>query len=154
MARDNVQKVFAGPRLRRLRRDLGLNQAQMAQGLDISPSYLNLLERNQRPLSAQLLLKLADSFDVNLKGLTGDEGGHTLSDLKEVFSDPLLAGVSVPSQDLIDLAGTSPAVARAVIELYRAYRQTAERTAGLAETMSEPGASAAADTSTFPAEDV
>ena len=79
MARDAVNKVFAGPRLRRLRRDLGLNQAQMAQGLEISPSYLNLLERNQRPLSAQLLLKLADTYDVNLKGLTGDEGGHIVA---------------------------------------------------------------------------
>src|ERR1700741_5602035 len=99
MARDNVQKVFAGPRLRRLRRDLGLNQVQMAQGLGISPTYLNLLERNQRPVSAQLLLKLADNFDVNLKGLTGDEGGHTLSDLNEVSRDPLLADGAVPSQD-------------------------------------------------------
>jgi len=154
MAKDSVQKIFAGPRLRRLRRDLGLNQAQMAQGLDISPSYLNLLERNQRPLSAQLLLKLADSFDVNLKGLSGDEGGHTLSDLKEVFSDPLLEGMSVPPQDLIDLAGTSPAVARALIELYRAYRQTAERTAGLAEKITDWNAGTPADSSLFPAEDV
>jgi predicted transcriptional regulator/transcriptional regulator with XRE-family HTH domain len=154
MASENIQKVFAGPRLRRLRRDLGLNQVQMAQGLGISPTYLNLLERNQRPVSAQLLLKLADNFDVNLKGLTGDEGGHTLSDLKEVFSDPLLADVSVPSQDLLDLAGTSPAVARAVIELYRAYRQTSERTAGFAEKMTEGVTAAAADTSMFPAEDV
>ncbi|TAK98416.1 MAG: XRE family transcriptional regulator [Rhodospirillaceae bacterium] len=154
MPRETTNKVFAGPRLRRLRRDLGLNQAQMAQGLDISPSYLNLLERNQRPLSAQLLLKLADSFDVNLKGLSGDEGGHTLSDLKEVFSDPLLEGVSVPAQDLIDLAGTSPAVARAVIELYRGYRQTVERTAGLAEKMTDGSADTTADTSLFPAEDV
>src|SRR5437868_2340320 len=102
MVRDSQQKVFAGPRLRRLRRDLGLNQVQMAEGLGISPSYLNLLERNQRPLSAQLLLKLADNFGVNLKGLSGDEGGHTLSDLKEVFSDPVLEGVSLGDQDLVD----------------------------------------------------
>src|SRR5262245_42226254 len=102
MVRDASQKIFAGPRLRRLRRDLGLNQAQMAEGLEISPSYLNLLERNQRPLSAQLLLKLADTYDVNLKGLAGDEGGRTLSDLKEVFSDPLLEGMPVSTQDLLD----------------------------------------------------
>src|SRR5581483_11778983 len=137
MASETVQKVFAGPRLRRLRRDLGLNQAQMAQGLGISPTYLNLLERNQRPVSAQLLLKLADTFDVNLKGLSGDEGGHTLSDLKEVFSDPLLEGVAVGGQELMDLAGTSPTVARALIELYRAYRQSLERTAGLTEKVTD-----------------
>jgi predicted transcriptional regulator/transcriptional regulator with XRE-family HTH domain len=153
MARDASQKIFAGPRLRRLRRDLGLNQAQMAEGLDISPSYLNLLERNQRPLSAQLLLKLADTFDVNLKGLASEEGGRTLSDLKEVFSDPLLEGLSVSTQDLLDLHGSSPTASQALISLYRAYRQTGERVAGLAEKMTEasPGTPTQA---AFPVEEV
>src|SRR3954468_10047984 len=145
MVRDSAQKIFAGPRLRRLRRDLGLNQAQMAEGLEISPSYLNLLERNQRPLSAQLLLKLADSYEVNLKGLTGDEGGRTVSDLKEVFSDPLLESYGVGSQDLIDLAGATPQAAAALIGLYRAYRQIAERAAGFAEKMTEGSVGAPAE---------
>src|SRR3546814_10281752 len=51
--------VYMGPRLRRLRRDLGLTQADMAGDLDISPSYIALLERHQRPLPADLLLRLA-----------------------------------------------------------------------------------------------
>jgi XRE family transcriptional regulator, fatty acid utilization regulator len=51
--------VYMGPRLRRLRRDLGLTQANMATDLDISPSYVALLERNQRPLTADMLLRLA-----------------------------------------------------------------------------------------------
>jgi XRE family transcriptional regulator, fatty acid utilization regulator len=154
MARDAAQKIFAGQRLRRLRRDLGLNQAQMAEGLDISPSYLNLLERNQRPLSAQLLLKLADSFDVNLKGLSGDQGGRALSDLKEVFSDPLLEGMAFGTQDLLDLHGNSPMAAQALIALYRAYRQTGERTAVLAEKMTDLGTATAAQGATFPVEEV
>ena len=85
----------------------------MAEGLGISPSYLNLLERNQRPLSAQLLLKLADAYDVNLQGLAGDQGGRTISDLKEVFSDPLLEGYEVSTQDLLDLHGATPVAAQA-----------------------------------------
>ncbi len=51
------RKLFLGPRLRRLRRDLGLTQAAMAEDLGLSPSYLNLLERNQRPVTAQVLLQ-------------------------------------------------------------------------------------------------
>jgi transcriptional regulator with XRE-family HTH domain len=125
MAKNTANKIFAGPRLRRLRRDLGLTQVQMAEGLGISPSYLNLLERNQRPLSAQLLLKLADAYDVNLKGLAGDQGGRTISDLKEVFSDPLLEGYEVSTQDLLDLHGATPVAAQALVALYRAYRQNA-----------------------------
>ena len=103
MAKNKANKVFSGPRLKRLQRDLGLTQVQMAEGLDISPSYLNLLERDQRPLSAQLLLKLANAHHVNLKGLAGDQGERTISDLKEVFSDPLLEGYDVGTKDLLDL---------------------------------------------------
>ena len=154
MARNGAQKIFAGPRLRRLRRDLGLNQAQMAEGLDISPSYLNLLERNQRPLSAQLLLKLADTYEVDLKGLAGGEGGRTLSDLKEVFSDPLLEGLSVGTQDLLDLHDSSPMASQALIALYRAYRQSGERATGLAEKMTDLSAVNPAHPAAFPVEEV
>ena len=40
--------VFIGPRIKRLRRDLGLTQAQMAADIEISASYVALIERNQR----------------------------------------------------------------------------------------------------------
>ena len=61
---ERAQKLFAGTRIRRLRRELNITQLQMAGDLGISPSYLNLIERNQRPLSAQILLRLADTFDI------------------------------------------------------------------------------------------
>ena len=59
MTTDIDRKLFIGPRLRRLRRELGLNQTKMAEDLGVSPSYVNLMERNQRPITAELLLKLA-----------------------------------------------------------------------------------------------
>ena len=61
------KKVFAGPRIRRLRRERGLTQARMAADLGISASYLNLIERDQRPVSVQILLKLAEVYDVELR---------------------------------------------------------------------------------------
>ena len=51
-----LEKLFAGARLRRLRRERGLSQADAAQALGVSASYLNLLERNQRPVTALLAL--------------------------------------------------------------------------------------------------
>ncbi|MGY3412202.1 transcriptional regulator with XRE-family HTH domain [Bradyrhizobium sp. GM5.1] len=42
------KKLFVGPRFRRIRQQLGLSQTQIAEGLGISPSYVNLIERNQR----------------------------------------------------------------------------------------------------------
>ena len=45
------RRVFAGPAVRKVRREAGMTQAAMAEALDISPSYLNLIEHGQRPLS-------------------------------------------------------------------------------------------------------
>ena len=67
------RKLFAGPRIRRLRREQRLTQAAMAEALGISTSYLNLMERDQRPVSAQILLQLIDVFDIDPRGLAGDE---------------------------------------------------------------------------------
>src|SRR6478752_827748 len=72
--RDAGKKLFVGPRFRRLRQQLGLSQTQIAEGLGISPSYVNLIERNQRPVTAQLLLRLAETYDLDLRDLaTADE---------------------------------------------------------------------------------
>ena len=71
--REAGRKVFAGAQIRRLRRELSLTQAAMAADLEISTSYLNLIERNQRPISAQLLLRLADVYDLDLKALAGSD---------------------------------------------------------------------------------
>lgn len=82
------KKVFVGPRVRRLRRSLNLTQVRMAEDLGVSASYLNLIERNQRPISAQVLMKLAETYDVELRSLAGDDEARALAGLKEVFSDP------------------------------------------------------------------
>ena len=135
MTKSLNKKVFAGGRVRRLRRDLGLTQAAMAAELDVSPSYLNLIESNQRPVSAQLLLKLAEIYDADLRQLGGEEGARALGDLREVFSDPVLEGVAISRQDLADLAESSPSAAQAILALYRAYRRTLDDNAGLAERL-------------------
>src|SRR5438067_481181 len=74
MATDSGKKLFVGPRFRRIRQQLGLSQTQIAEGLGISPSYINLIERNQRPVTAQILLRLAETYDLDLRDLaTADE---------------------------------------------------------------------------------
>ena len=75
--------MFLGGRLKRLRRELGLTQTRMATDLGVSPSYLNHLERNQRPVTAQVLLRLAQAYDLDLRAFSGeaDKGGE--ADLQE-----------------------------------------------------------------------
>src|SRR5580692_11391439 len=98
MAGDSAKKLFVGPRFRRIRQQLGLSQTQMAEGLEISPSYINLIERNQRPVTAQLLLRLAETYDLDLRDLATADEDRFFAELNEVFSDPLFRGLDMPKR--------------------------------------------------------
>jgi predicted transcriptional regulator/DNA-binding XRE family transcriptional regulator len=106
--------------MRRLRRELGLNQSAMAGELGVSPSYLNHLERNQRPMTAQVLLRLAQAYDVDLKGFTAEGDGTGAEDLAEIFADPLFSDLGVPRYELVEVADNAPSVADAISRLYSA----------------------------------
>ncbi len=117
---------------------MGLTQTAMAEGLGISPSYLNLIERNQRPLTVQLLLKLASVYKVDLDALQ-DEGGGLAGRLREVFNDPLLAGEIPGDQELIEVAEAAPNAGLGLIKLYRAYREQASRLSDLSDLLAREG---------------
>ena len=120
-------KLFLGHRLRRLRRDRELSQTDMAQSLGISPSYLNHLERNQRPVTAALLLKLAELYDIDVRAFAAGGGTRTGPDvLAEIFTDGLLSDLRVPRYELAELANNSPSIADAIARLYTAVKE-AER---------------------------
>ncbi|MBT3991071.1 MAG: DUF2083 domain-containing protein [Rhodospirillaceae bacterium] len=148
------QKVFAGTRIRRMRRDLNLTQAQMADDLGISTSYLNLVERNQRPLSAQLLLRLADAYDINLKEFSGDDSSQAAASLKEVFSDPIFEGLNLSNHELTDLVGASPSAAQSVVTLYRAYRESLTNNSAMAEQLASQEGTSQTEALRFPIEEV
>jgi predicted transcriptional regulator/DNA-binding XRE family transcriptional regulator len=122
------RKLFLGARLKRLRRERGLNQSQMADELGISGSYLNHLERNQRPVTAGILLRLAEAFDVDVKAFAaenGDSGGAT--QLGEIFADPILADLGVSRYELVELADNTPSLAEGITRLYTAVRELQRR---------------------------
>src|SRR6478735_7640403 len=114
------RKLFLGARLKRLRRDLGITQTRMAEELGVSPSYLNLLERNQRPVTAQLLLRLADAYDLDLRSLSADDPGGGAG-LEEVLADKMFADLGIGRHEVAEVAELSPGLAEAVTRLYRAY---------------------------------
>lgn len=119
------KKIFAGPRVRRLRQSLQVSQAAMARTLEISPSYLNLVERNQRPLTAQLLLKLAETYQVDLRDFSGDGEARLAAELKEALADPVFTGKLPAGGEIMETATTVPAMAQAFLTLYRAYLRMA-----------------------------
>lgn len=147
------QKIFAGPRIRRIRNAKGLTQTAMAEGLGISPSYLNLIERNQRPLTVQLILKLASVYKVEPDELQGEARG-SIAALKEVFGDPLMAGELPGDQELIEIAEAAPNAAAAVVKLYRAYREQATRLSDLSELLAREGRTTALSGARLPIDEV
>lgn len=96
MATSAIRSVFMGPRLRRLRRDLGLTQADMAADLDISAPYVALLERNQRPVTADMLLRLARTYKIDLADLAGDGGADHTARMQAVLKEPMFADIDIP----------------------------------------------------------
>ena len=114
------KKLFLGGRLKRLRRDLGVTQSAMAEQLKVSASYLNLLERNQRPVTAQVLLRLAEAYDLDLRGLSADDS-DTGAGLEEVLADKMFADLAIGRHETVEVAELSPGLAEAMVRLYRAY---------------------------------
>lgn len=102
------QKLFLGHAVRRLRRAAGLTQNAMAEALAISASYLNLIERNQRPLTAALLLRLADTYDFDPRSLAGSEPGGGAEALRRRLADPMFADLTIDRTQLADWIAAAP----------------------------------------------
>src|ERR1700752_4169567 len=123
MPADSGKKLFVGPRFRRVRQQLGLSQTQMTEGLGLSPSYINLIERNQRPVTAQILLRLAKTYDLDWRDLATADEDRFFAELNEIFSDPLFRQIDVPKQEMRDLAELCPGVTHSLQRLYAAYTE-------------------------------
>lgn len=106
-------KIFAGLAVRRLRRGRGLTQAAMAEVLGISASYLTLVEGNQRPLTAALLLRLADAFDFDPRHLQAQEPGGGVEALRKRLADPRFADLEIDRARLDDWLAAAPEGAEA-----------------------------------------
>jgi predicted transcriptional regulator/transcriptional regulator with XRE-family HTH domain len=126
MSDETGRKILAGARLRRLRRELALSQTSMALELGISVSYLNLMERNQRPVTAQVLIRLAEVYDVDPRSFAREEELRAASELEEVFADPLFRAAPVPRTELREAADVAPSLVAAIQRLYRAYVESRE----------------------------
>ena len=123
MATSTARSIFMGPRLRRLRRDLGLTQADMAADLDISAPYVALLERNQRPVTADMLLRLARTYKIDLADLAGDGGADHTARMQSILKEPMFSDIDIPALEISDLAISYPGMTEAFLRLYTAYRE-------------------------------
>jgi len=124
-----MSKAAIGKTIRRLRMEQGYTQQGFAQKLGISTSYLNLVEHDQRNVTASLLFKLTDILKVDLAALSGVQEREYEVALREAFADPSLAVEPVPDSEIQTLAA-APNAARAVLALHRALAGAREEAGG------------------------
>jgi hypothetical protein len=147
-----MNNLRLGTKVRTLRRKEQLTQMQLAAKLEISPSYLNLIEHNQRPLPAHLLVKLAQAFRVDLSTFADDSHSRVAADLQEVFSDPLLEEHAVTTNDVRELA-ENPAAARAILSLFHAYKSSVQSMRDLASQLYDGRSFTGVDPAHLPSEE-
>lgn len=136
-----TQKIYAGTSLRETRARVGLNQRRFAERLGVSLPYLSQMENNHRPISAGVLLKLAQEFGVDLTTLSAGDAERMVIDMQEALADPVF-DAAPPLADLRLAATNAPILARAFLDLYRAHRQGQERLAALDEAIGAAGQNA------------
>ena len=112
------EALFAGPAVRRLRKRERLTQAAAAARLDISPSYLNLIERNQRPVSARVMMRLVEQFDFDPRSLREDEAIGGIDGLARRFADERFADLGIDRDEMQELLAAAPQAAAAFARLY------------------------------------
>jgi hypothetical protein len=127
-----MARPLIGRTVRRLRQERDLTQQALAVRLGISASYLNLIEHDQRAVTAGLLIKLTDVLQVDLAKLSGQAERQMEAGLREVLSDPMLGIETVPEAEVTALAASAPNAARAMLALYRAWRVAREDASGIA----------------------
>ena len=134
-----MKSLQIGGKLRRLRQERHLTQAQMASELEISASYLNLIESNRRPVTARVLLQLASKFRLEIGALAAGDDQQLLSSLLEALSDPVFEDEDVKVSDVRELVSALPAVGRAMLALYRSHHNRRQNGAGM-DSQTDPAA--------------
>ncbi|MDR6758774.1 putative transcriptional regulator/transcriptional regulator with XRE-family HTH domain [Mycoplana sp. BE70] len=102
---------------------MGLTQAEMAADLDISPSYVALMEGNQRPVTAETLLRLAKAYKIDFSDLANETGPDLVTRLQAAVKDPILSDIEFGALEVADVAHSFPAFVEAMLRLHTAYKE-------------------------------
>jgi len=135
-----MARTFVGSRVRQLRSERGFSQAALAQMLGISPSYLNQIEHDVRPLTVAVLLRITEVFGVDATFFSPQDDTRLVAELREVTMDRDL-DVGVDVAELADIVGAHPSLARAMVNLHRRYRITTAQLAAATEDRFSDGSS-------------
>ncbi|GAJ96986.1 XRE family transcriptional regulator [Agrobacterium rhizogenes] len=132
-----IGKLFIGRKVRELRDANKATQSQFAERIGISTSYLNQIENNQRPVSATVLVALAEKFQINVSELSSGEGDRLLSALTEALTDPLFENLAASVQELKLITQGAPNLARALIRAHQGFKRNSEQLVSLSDSLGQ-----------------
>ncbi len=136
-------KLFVGQKIREIRQEAGLTQAEFAQRLGISNSYFNQIENNQRHVTAAVMLALAADFGVDIARLSGDDGERLLADLNEVLADPVFAGQKPSLHEIKLVTQNAPGFVHALMAMHSGLKKAGEQLAELDSSIVSGGGNVA-----------
>ena len=121
----NINKLDLkiGPKIKAFRRQLGLQANKFAEQLNISPSYLNLIESSKRKIDGDLLIKISKELRVDLSDLTSKSDINLENDISELLDDQLFEDLDILGPEVKDLVNTNPKIAKALIKLGDNFKQ-------------------------------
>lgn len=121
----SARKLFVGPRVRRLREQLGWNQAHLAGRLGLSLSYVSQIETNQRPVTAGVLLRLAEVFGGDVAQFSQEQDKRLLAELDSALRDRAAldrpAAQPVPPAQLARMVEQAPELVEAFLALHQRH---------------------------------
>ena len=112
-----------GPKIKAFRRQLGMQANKLAEELDISPSYLNLIEKGKRKIDGDLLIKVCEKLRIELSDLTSKTDLNLENNISELLGDELFEDLDILGPEVKDLVNTNPKIAKALIKLGDNFKQ-------------------------------
>ncbi len=106
-----------GPKIKGFRRQLGIQGNKLAEKLNISPSYLTLIEGGKRKIDADLLLKICQELKIEVSDLAIKSDINLANNISELLDDKLFDDLDILGPEVKDLANTNPKIGRALIRL-------------------------------------
>ncbi len=121
---ENALNANIGARLRALRLQRNVKQADAARELGVSPAYLNLIEKGKRVTPFPLLWKALRFFQVDPESFMTQLGeGRVDETLAQLLQDPLLKTLDLDPETLQSLSA-EPRLAGTVAALFNLYKNT------------------------------
>ena len=121
----NIKKLDLkiGPKIKAFRRQLGLQANKFAEQINISPSYLNLIESGKRNIDGDLLIKISKELRVEVSDLTSKAEINLENNISELLDDQLFDDLDILGPEVKDLVNTNPKIAKALIKLGDNFKQ-------------------------------